>query len=81
MDAKIDGHGQSDIKIRTRSVLFPQTEKYSKKYPYLLYELCNVDGAKIYFASNVYLDIFLNIYQFKYRIKFYICSEHFKGNY
>ena len=29
MDAKSDGHGQSHIKIRTRSVLFPQTEKYS----------------------------------------------------
>ena len=59
MDTKIDGHGQSNIKIRTRSVLFPQTEKYYKKYPYLLHELGNVDGAKIYFASNVYLDIYI----------------------
>ena len=76
MDTKIDWHGQSNIKIRTRSVLFPQTEKYNKKYPYLLYELCNLDGAKIYFASNVHLDIFWSIYQLKYRIKFYICCEN-----
>ena len=70
---KLTGIGKVTLnsKLKVNRFSASQTEKY-KKYPHLAYERRNGFGVKPSFASGfIHLDIFLSIYQLRYRIKFY----------